>query len=382
MGAARLAWFKLKTPGRPAVDLGAWLGPDDGDTLLMLVWILPLVLFVFYGQRIQLHITSGEIQKSIKELDAIRSEARAALSGYVKSCTGRDESAALDAHISGFAIMPVGIDPAGLVGKMRHVLRSRESATRRSIESIPGMGGPESERAQTLLEAASALRSAYMAVNHMFLTAKKQRNYPLILPLQMALPTVMEEARALRAGIPAFRRGQPVGDGIGPLVVAGMMRGLEKTEPAPRTSMASTEIGGRRVVLVKARGPSPTVGMLDDAVAAVFESRRVDAVVTVDAALRYEGQESAEIEQGFGVAMGGAGTERFAIEEAAARAGAPVRAIIVRQSVKEALTLMTRQIAESAGEVRERVERAVAESAGPGQTVLVVGVGNTSGVPQ
>ena len=374
----------MKTPGAPPVDPGMWLeslGSDDGEMLLMLVWVLPLILFVFYGQRIQLHVTSGEIQKSIRELDSLRRGARAELAGYVRSCTGRDEGAALDSHISGFAILPVGIDPAGLVGKMRHVLRSRESATRRSIRSIDGMGGDEAERAQTLLEAASALRSAYMAVNHMFLTAKRHRNYPLILPLQMALPSLMEEARALRAGMSAFRRGQPVGDGIGPLVVGRMMLGLEKSEPAPQTSMASTEIEGRRVVLLKARGPAPTVGRLDDAVCSVFEGRRVDAVVTVDAALRYEGQESAEIEEGFGVAMGGAGTERFAIEEAATKAGVPVRAVVVRQSVREAVTLMTRQIAESAGEARVRVRGAVLLSE-PGQTVLVVGVGNTSGVPQ
>ena len=365
------------------VEPGTWLdalGTDDGG-LMMLVWILPLILFVFYGQRIQLYITSGEIQKSIRELDSLRAAARAELLAYVRGLTGGDHKEMLDRHISGFAVMPVGIDPAGLVGKMRHVLRSREDAARRSIESVGGMGGVEAERAQTLLEAASALRAAYMAVNHMFLTAKRQRNYPLILPLQMVLPSVMEEARALRAGIPAFRRGQPVGDGIGPLVVARMMRGLEKTEPAPQTSMAATRMDGRRVLLLKARGPGPTVGRLDEAVAAALEGG-VDAVVTVDAALRYEGQESAQVEEGFGVAMGGSGAERFAIEEAAAKAGVPVLAVVVRQSVREAVTLMTREIAESARETGERVRQAVSRGAGPGKTVLVVGVGNTSGVPQ
>lgn len=364
------------------VDPGAWLeglGSDDGG-LMMLVWILPLVLFVFYGQRIQLQITSAEIQKSIRELDSLRAAARSQLFEYVRGRTGADHGDLLDRHISGFAIQPVGIDPAGLVGKLRHVLRARRDDARRSVDSL-GMGEVESERAQTLLEAASALRASYMAVNHMFLTAKKQRNYPLILPLQMVLPSVMEEARALGAGLRAFERGQPVGDGIGPLVLARMMRGLEKTEPAPQTSMAVASIGGRRALLLKARGPGPTVGRLDEAARSAFEGG-LDAVITVDAALRYEGQESALVEEGFGVAMGGSGTERFAIEEAATKAGVPVIAVVVRQSVREAVTLMTRQIAESADEAAERVRRAVERSAGPGGTVLVVGVGNTSGVPQ
>ena len=42
---------------------------DDGDTLMMLVWIIPIVIFVFYGQQIQLLVTSGEIKKAIKKLD-------------------------------------------------------------------------------------------------------------------------------------------------------------------------------------------------------------------------------------------------------------------------------------------------------------------------
>ena len=247
---------------------------------------------------------------------------------------------------------------------MRRVLRSREDAARLSIASIGGMRGAEAERAQTMLEAASALRAAYMAVNHMFLTAKRHRNYPLILPLQMALPSVMEEARALSDGVSAFKRGQPVGDGIGPLVLARMMRGLEKTEPAPQTAMAETEMDGRRVLLLKARGPGPTVGRLDEAVEAAFGGG-VDAVVTVDAALRYEGQKSGRIEEGFGVAMGGSGAERFSVEEAAAKAGVPVLAVVVRQSVREAVTLMTRQIAESAEETGERVRQAVLRARGP-----------------
>ena len=36
---------------------------DESNPLMMLVWILPIILFVFYGQRIQLIITSREITR-------------------------------------------------------------------------------------------------------------------------------------------------------------------------------------------------------------------------------------------------------------------------------------------------------------------------------
>ena len=45
----------------------AWVG-EDTDTLMMLIWILPVIIFVFYGQRIQLMISSNEIITLINAL--------------------------------------------------------------------------------------------------------------------------------------------------------------------------------------------------------------------------------------------------------------------------------------------------------------------------
>ena len=41
---------------------------DDSNPFMMLIWMLPIILFVFYGQRIQLIITSRDIKKSLSEL--------------------------------------------------------------------------------------------------------------------------------------------------------------------------------------------------------------------------------------------------------------------------------------------------------------------------
>ena len=57
---------------------------DDTDPLMMLVWIIPIVIFVFYGQQIQLLVTSGEIKKAIKKLDKFRSDSKKELIHYVK----------------------------------------------------------------------------------------------------------------------------------------------------------------------------------------------------------------------------------------------------------------------------------------------------------
>ena len=390
-------------------DIDELLGMgDDSNPLMMLVWILPIILFVFYGQRIQLMVTSGEIRKGIKRLDAYGSESRDELVAYVrevlggaaaggpKGAAGRAPDAGgrgasadglagrIDTLLDYFTIMPADMDPSGIVPKIEQVVRSREDHTRRHVRLLcPGIGDGELSRVQTLLEIATVLRLLHRTVNHMYLTAKKQKNFPLILPLQMALPFVMEQAAAMKGAVPAFRAGQPVGDGIGPMVVGSMMAGLDKRDAAFQTVAAEGTIDGRTAHLLKARGPDSTVGRPGEAVEALLSSgARIDLIIMVDAALKMEGEESASIAQGFGAAIGGIGTERFRIEEAAAGRGVPVLAIVVKQSVKDAVGLMTREIAESAADVRSRVRQMIADNTEEGQAVLIVGVGNTSGVPQ
>ena len=177
----------------------------------------------------------------------------------------------------------------------------------------------------------------YKVVNHLFLTAKKQNNYPLILPLQMMMPFIMEEAEAMHKAIPAFKMGQPIGDGIGPMVIGKMMLGSKKELIAFQTVLSETEYDGRKLFLLKAEGPGATVGRPGDAVQSIVSKNKLDAIIMVDASLKMEGEESATIAQGFGAAIGGIGTERFQIEDIATKNKIPIFAIVIKQSIKEAI---------------------------------------------
>ena len=216
----------------------------------------------------------------------------------------------------------------------------------------------------------------------MFLTAKKQKNYPLILPLQMILPFIMEHAKAMQAAIPAFKTGQPIGDGIGPMVVGKMMLNEEKEIISFQTVMAKTTFEKRKLFLLKAEGPSSTVGRPDEALQKIIEDNKIDAIIMVDAALKMEGEDSASIARGFGAAIGGIGTEKFQIEAIATTNQIPVFSIIVKQSVKEAITLMSKEIADQADNVRSQVYEMILENTLEGQSIVIIGVGNTVGVPQ
>ncbi len=358
---------------------------DDTNPIMMIIWIVPIILFVFYGQRIQLYITSSEIKKEIKKLDNFKETSRNELIEYVKINLKPvvDPIKKIDRFLDYFTIMPVDMDPNGIVDKVQHTVRSREDYTREQVKSFsPNVSDLELNKVQTLLEIASSLQMIYKIVNHMFLTAKKQNNYPLILPLQMLLPFIMEQAEAMKDAIPAFKAGQPVGDGIGPMVVGKMMLSSKKEIISFQTVLSETDFEGRKLFLLKAEGPNSTVGRPSDALETIVSKNKIDTIIMIDAALKMEGEESASVAQGFGAAIGGIGTERFQIEAIATNHQIPIFSIVVKQSVKEAITLMTKEIADQADNVRSQVYEMIQENTKHGQSVLIIGVGNTAGVPQ
>jgi len=358
---------------------------DDTNPILWLIWIVPIVIFVFYGQRIQLQITSREIKKNIENLKRFKEDSRKELISYVKNnpSSVMDPTLKLDRFIDYFTIMPVDMDPGGIIPKVRHIVRSREDITRAQVKSLfSNISDSEITKVQTILELVTLLQFFYKVVNHLYLTAKKQNNYPLILPLQMMMPFIMEEATALHKAVPTIKQGQPIGDGIGPMVVGKMMLETKKQTATFETVWSESEYEGRKLYLMKADGPSATVGRPGDALESIISQNKIDTIIMIDASLKLEGEDSATISQGFGAAIGGIGTDRFQIEEIATKNKIPVFAIVIKQSVKEAINLMTKEIADKEIEVRSQIYEMITENTNPGKTVLVIGVGNTIGVSQ
>ena len=358
---------------------------DDSNPFMMLVWFLPIILFVFYGQRIQLIITSRDIKKSMSELEQFRNDSRDELINYIKQklSPNGDPTQKLDRFFDYFTIMPVDIDPNGMIPKIHNLVRSREDTTRKQVMSMfSEISTLEITKVQNLLEIVTTLQLLHRIVRHLFLTAKKQNNYPLILPLQMMLPFIMEQAEALKDAVPAFKQGQPIGDGIGPLVVGEMMLDTKKQKAEFETVYSESEFNGRKLILLKAEGPYATVGRPGEATESLVEKLKPNIIIMIDAALKLEGEDTGDIAQGFGAAIGGVGTDRFKIEAIATKHDIPIFAIVVRQSVKDAITLMKKEISDQTEKVRNQVYEMITDNSNPNETVLVIGVGNTLGVAQ
>jgi hypothetical protein len=198
------------------------------------------------------------------------------------------------------------------------------------------------------------------------------------------MPLIIQESDALLNAVDSFKMGQPIGDGIGPVTVSKLMVGKEKRVVAKDTVMAVTEYKGRKLYVLKADGPMAYVGQPGVAIKNIVEEMGVkpSAIVMIDAALKLEGEKTGEVAEGVGAAIGGIGVEKFQIEDVATKNKIPLYAILVKQSILEAITVMRKEIAEASEKVTQTLQRVIEEKTKEGDEVLVAGIGNTLGVAQ
>lgn len=362
----------------------------DPTNPLMYVYIISLAIipfFMMYGQKMQSKVILGEVAKSLAKLKTMKDNARLDTIDYVKSILPdkADPTVRVDKFLEYFTIMPVDMDPNGLVRKVEHVLRTKDERMRAEVRKVcPGADDYELSKVENILEAATALNMIYKVVRHFFLMGKRTTSMFVLVQLQMVMPLLLEEAEALKKAISAFQKGQPIGDGIGPMIVGRMMLGKEKFQAAKETVWAEGEYAGRKLYLLKAEGPSGTVGRPGEAIQRLVGDLgiKIDAIVMIDAALKLEGERTGDVAEGVGAAIGGIGVEKYQIEDVATRFEIPLYAVIVKQSVQDAITVMRKEIADSFDKVTQTVHAVIEDKTTEGQSVLVIGVGNTMGVAQ
>ncbi len=356
-------------------------------TIISLLMYLSFILFIFFGQKIQVRMILWEIDGTVKKLESLKNEAKSITIKSVKE-TGKpkdDPVPALNVLLEQFVIPPVDLDPAGVVWKLDHIMDVRDTKFKDDVRRI----APEADEShvnnlENVVEAALALNTIYRIVRHFYLLGKRTSSFYVILQLQMILPLVMQEAEALLGAVNAFSEGKPVGDGIGPLIASKFMVDKDKRKLEKDMVVAETVIEGRRVLALKAEGPGGNVGKPGDAIRQLMEENqgKINMIVMVDAALKFEGEDSGEISEGIGAAIGGVGTEKFKIEEEALKQKVPVYAMIIKQSIQEAIMPMKKEICDAADKVIERIKKLVVERAREGEAIIIAGIGNTVGVAQ
>ena len=361
--------------------------PVDSNTLFSLLWVASFFVFFFYGSRLQTYNALREIGSGLNKLKVMKDKARKETIDYLVNVgkAPNDPAQRLDQFLDYVTIMPVDIDPAGLVGKIDHVVTTNNDRVRAEVSGLLGQTNPVTVSiSENLLEVATSLNIIHKIVRHFYLLGKKTNSYFTLIQLQMLMPMIIQEADALLNAVDSFKVGQPVGDGIGPVAISKYMVGKEKRIVAKDTVMTVTEYKGRKLYVLKADGPMAYVGQPGVAIRKVVEEMGVkpSAIIMIDAALKLEGEKTGEIAEGVGAAIGGIGVEKFQIEEVATKNKVPLYAILVKQSLLEAITVMRKEIAEASEKVIQVLNRIIEEKTKEGDEVLVAGIGNSLGVAQ
>jgi hypothetical protein len=389
--AGILGHSALQTPG--CAGISALLGFCAGSggltyTLLYFLFFAGFTAVTFlYAPRIQSMMVLSDVKKNLEKLTILKDKSKKEAVDYLTiTCKSPKEGQQrIDQLMEYFTIMPVDLDPSGIVPKIEHVVRLQDDRMRAEIKKL----APEADRlqvsvAQNILEVATSLNQMYKIVRHFYIQGQKTKSIYVLIQLQMIMPMLIQEADALVSALDAFKAAQPIGDGLGPMVVGKFMLGKEKVEIDQETLYAKTEYKGRNLIVLKAEGPLGSVGRPQTGVEKLIAdpNNHVSAMIMIDAALKLEGENTGDIAEGIGAAIGGIGTEKFRIEAAAVKASIPTYAVVVKQSLIDAISVMRKEIAEASDKVVAVVQRIIEEKTKEGDTILIVGVGNTLGVAQ
>ena len=361
-----------------------------GNDLAQYGFILSFVfifVMIFYGQRLQSHMMIRDVENSLHKLKFIKEEGRKAAIETLKEVgkpTG-DISSRVDRCLDYFTIAPQGMDPAGIVAKLDHILDVRDQRIKDDVKLMaPQCDDAQLNNMENTLEAAMALNYIYKVVRHFYIQGKKTMSLYVIMQLQMILPMVMKEAEAYSAALKAFSQGQPIGDGVGPLIAGKLMRGCEVRKVHKDCVVATVSFEGRTALVMKAEGPGGNVGKPGDAIEAVIEENegKIAMLVMIDAGLKLEGEKVGEVAEGVGSAIGGPGVDAFKIEEKLVKYKIPINAVIIKQDIGDAVAPMRKEIHDAADKAIDLVRELVLERTKEGDTLIIFGVGNSIGVGQ
>ena len=334
-----------------------------------------------------MYVMIREVENSLHKLKYIKEEGRKTAIEAIKEIgkPAADPSARVDRYLEYFTIGPQSMDPAGIVNKLDHILDVRDQRLKDEVKLMaPACDEVQINNLENTLEAAMALNFIYKVVRHYYIQGKKTLSLYVIMQLQMILPMVMKEAEAYSSALKAFAYGQPIGDGVGPLIAAKLMHGYEVRKVPKDCVVATVPFEGRTLLVLKAEGPGGNVGKPGDAVEAVIEENqgKIANVIMIDAGLKLEGEKVGEVAEGIGAAIGGPGVDQYKIEEKLTKYKIQINAVIIKEDIGDAVSPMRKEINDAVDPAIERVKSVILERTKQGDTIIVVGVGNSIGVGQ
>ncbi len=355
------------------------IGPG-GDWVSWILWFFFIIVFFFFYPRLMVSQIMWKLEKTARDLESMSDKARKHVLGEISKKPDKITKDSVDRFFEFFMISPVSLDPTGYVGRLDHMIMNQRDRFEHFVSQVAPKADKEKQaNLQMGLAGGITVNEIAKVVRHYVEMVRETKNIQIAMVLQMQLPMIEKIAKAMYNGTKALSKGEPIGDGLGPLVAADLIGKTKTTEADKDVVMARIPMDGRTLIVMKAKGPGGRIGFPGKAVRKVMEKNKVEKVITIDAAAKLKGEKTGSLAEGVGVAMGGPGVERSYIEEIVVKKKIPLDSIVVKMSQEEAIMPMRKAIKDAMPEVRQALKRSL-ERTKKGSKVIVVGVGNTSGV--
>lgn len=346
----------------------------SNDPFGAILWFLIFIIFVMIYPRLMLAQLIYQLETSAQKLESMT---RKAINLCALKTKKRNTKRMIDDFTEFFVIMPSDLDPYGIVRKIDQVIRTMEYRFEEFVDTVAhNLSLKERRELNYGLRAAISLKQLAKLVRHYVELSKKFKNLQIAMMLRMQMPIIEHLAKGELRGTEAFINGIPVGDGIGPLVAASFMKTPKRI--AEDVVYDEVVIKGKRCIVLKANGPQPSLGRIDEAVEKILKKHKVDKVITIDAASKLEGEKTGSVAEGIGFAMGGI-VQREIVENLLLPRKIPVYSIVIKVGMTEAIEPMKKAIFNALAKVREKITREIATSKGKG-VILIIGIGNSCGI--
>jgi hypothetical protein len=355
----------------------AFLLQFGGDIWSNILWLIILVIFFNFYPRIMVSQLLWRLEKSATMLEGLTSKAKNIVLKKLPK-RSKEIKERIDNFLEFFMIEPVSLDPYGIIKKLEHISNLSEERFKVFVKDLASSLNKE-EQANLVMGLSGAISLYQLAkvVRHYVETVRKTKNLQLGMVLEMQLPLIERISKALLQGTEALTNGWPIGDSVGCMVAAKLIGNSKAREMEEDVVVAEKKIKGKKVIIMKAKGPGGRLGKLGKAVEKLLKKRKVSKIITIDAAAKLEGEKTGKVAEGVGVAIGGIGIDRAYIENLATKKNIPLDSIVIKMSQEEAIQPIPEAVLKAVPLALQAVERTIENSKG---NILVVGVGNTCGI--
>jgi hypothetical protein len=321
-----------------------------------------------------------KLERSAKLLEMMSNKAEMTVLKKINKKPDKKLKNRVKSFLEFFVISPVDLDPYGIIKKLEHIIDLEKDRFKYFVSQIVPKFNSEA-KANIMMGLAGAMNLYQLSkvLRHYVELIKKTKSINLAMILQMQLPLVERIGKALLRGTEALTNGWPIGDSIGAYVAANLIGGAKVEEADEETVVARKTHAKRELIIIKAKGPGGRTGNPGRVLEKICKKEKIAKIITIDAALKLEGEKTGTVAEGVGVALGGIGVERSYIEEIATKKKIPLDSIIIKMEQEEAIIPMKKAILDSIPKVMEALNESIERTEEKGK-IVVIGVGNTSGV--